>query len=97
MITGVELIAAERQRQIEAEGYTSDRDDAMTDEQLAYAALCYLLYETEGFEWNLWPWDHRQFKPKNTASNLVRAGALIAAEIDRLQRVAKVTDHEHQA
>jgi hypothetical protein len=34
-----------------------------------------------------WPWDDKSWKPsKDPVRNLVKAGALIAAEIDRLQR-----------
>jgi len=54
-------------------------------------------YEVKGFERinpsmmpnlfirSYWPWDIEDFKPKSRISNLVRAGALIAAEIDQLQ------------
>lgn len=35
-----------------------------------------------------WPWDEEWWKPsEDPVRNLVKAGALIAAEIDRLQRV----------
>ena len=34
---------------------------------------------------NLWPWAQDFWKPKDQLRNLVRAGALIAAAIDRLQ------------
>lgn len=35
-----------------------------------------------------WPWDEKWYKPSDDPiRNLVRAGALIAAEIDRLQRL----------
>jgi len=35
-----------------------------------------------------WPWDEEWWKPDNDAvRNLAKAGALIAAEIDRLQRL----------
>lgn len=33
-----------------------------------------------------WPWAKRWWKPKGKIEDLVRAGALIAAEIDRIQR-----------
>lgn len=36
----------------------------------------------------LWPWDAQWFKPKDRRRNLVIAGALIVAEIDRLDREA---------
>ena len=51
MATGIELITAERQRQIEVEGWTPD-----------------------------------------LIRNLIKAGALIAAEIDRLQRAAQTDE-----
>ncbi len=39
--TGVELIAAERQRQMTAEGWTHEHDDEHDDGSLATAAACY--------------------------------------------------------
>jgi len=33
-----------------------------------------------------WPWEFESWKPKDPLADLVKAGALIAAEIDRLQR-----------
>lgn len=36
-----------------------------------------------------WPWDEKWWKPKTTRENLVRAGALIVAEIERLDRALK--------
>lgn len=39
-------------------------------------------------EWRVaWPWDESWRKPKSRREDLVRAGALIAAEIDRLDRL----------
>lgn len=41
---------------------------------------------TEGWGAADWPWDDESFKPSdNPVRNLEKAGALIAAEIDRLQ------------
>jgi hypothetical protein len=37
-----------------------------------------------------WPWSLSWWKPKGRIRNLERAGALIAAEIDRLDRAAKI-------
>lgn len=37
----------------------------------------------------LWPWDWRWWKPKDKRHDLVRAGALIVAEIERLDRAAR--------
>ena len=35
----------------------------------------------------LWPWDRKWWKPKSHRADLVRAGALIIAEIERLDRI----------
>jgi len=94
-MSGTELIAAERQRQIEKEGWSLEHDDKHSSGELARAGICYAM-------WNIiehskivraretiqlwWPWDWEWWKPKDEISNLVRAGALIAAEIDRLER-----------
>jgi len=95
-MSGIKLIAAERQRQIEKEGWSPEHDDQHANFELTRAAVfyaCYAIPEDEGsfitqykppFRW--WPWEWRWFKQKDEVSNLVRAGALIAAEIDRLER-----------
>lgn len=134
---GVGLIAAERARQIDAEGYSPEHDDGHPQE-LANAAACYLhagcsmmahpsslestrrYIERDGDDpaadeifqqmvadpigshfgrrpdggvktphgaWNDWPWEDAAWKPvDDPIRNLVKAGALIAAEIDRLLR-----------
>jgi hypothetical protein len=98
-MNGSELIAAERQRQLDEEGWTPAHDDTHTGFQLAMAADSYLSLVSkpdDGVgkdgkplpEWN-WPWEIDWWKPAPDAiRNLVKAGALIAAEIDRLQRQA---------
>lgn len=90
---GVSLIAFERNRQITAEHFTKDHDAEEHDTgELGLAAAAYALEAVHpGHELNraLWPWDESWWKPKDDPiRNLVRAGALIAAEIDRLQRHA---------
>ena len=88
---GVELIAAERKRQIEEEGWTAEHDDHMHGMgALATAGACYAAFtagrvskEVPG----IWPWDRKWWKPDlNQLRNLAKAGALIAAEMDRLMR-----------
>lgn len=105
MKTGIELIADERQRQVEKEGWTPEHDDAHIRNELPLAAKSYLwhviargwvcetedlksTYKTERADSYCWPWDESWWKPKNPVQDLVRAGALIAAEIDRLNRLA---------
>lgn len=102
-IDGVALIAAERQRQIDEEGWTFEHDDGHTGGALAMAAAVYAaskpifvmkkrFIEGSGdlpvfiFQ-NAWPFSSRWLKPKDRKGDLIRAGAMIAAEIDRLLRM----------
>lgn len=97
MKSGAQLIFEERQRQVDEEGWTRAHDDSHTDGELAKAAESYLSTVTNPDEeenpprpaWD-WPWDKQWWKPSpDPVRNLVKAGALIAAEIDRLQRLRK--------
>lgn len=84
-------IAAERQRQKSVEGWTPEHDDKYHGEELRLAALCYMRAETitqTGVVPASWPWPAHWWKPTNDRRNLVKAGALIAAEIDRMDRAA---------
>lgn len=88
-MNGSELIAAERQRQIEVEGYRSSNDDGYRDGQLVKAAIAYLINVVPcglGSGSQFWPWRKEFWKPYSQRANLIRAGALIAAELDRLDR-----------
>ena len=86
MKTGAELITEERQRQIEVEGYDANHDAGEFINALVDSAISYSLYDTNSsMSESFWPWDMKYFKPKDRQRNLVRAGALIAAAIDRLQ------------
>lgn len=108
MKTGIELIAAERERQILQEGWTPEHDDGHSLGELSEAAACYAMVASanvrgsiaeewpatmlNGFNDSLmsWPWNDEWWKPSDDpARNLIKAGALIAAEIDRLQRASK--------
>lgn len=95
--TGIELITDERKRQIEVEGWNSEHDAEHDNSELALAAVAYALpdnlnYENvcgEDFERSyFFPFHHSWFKEGEGLSGrikeLVKAGALIAAEIDRL-------------
>lgn len=89
MKTGTELIAEERARQISAEGWTPEHDDKHGMSELAMAAVCYATPAAHRGT-TYWPWSSRWWKPtpENRIRELAKAGALIAAEIDRLQRAA---------
>ena len=104
MKTGIELIADERKRQIEIEGYSAQHDLQHKATEFIYAALAYteaarvgvnisesgLDYSSElvaafkADKGQNYPfgWD---FKPSSDIRDLTKAGALIAAAIDRLQ------------
>lgn len=88
-MTGIELITQERQRQIEAKGWTPEHDDRHKHGELYIAASCYMCLDDFENAPELWPWRRAKWKPKGRIDNLVRAGALVAAEIDRLQRLAR--------
>ena len=86
MSDGAELIAAERLRQVTAEGWTPEHDAEHTDGSMVRAAVCYASYgQKASAPYPLWPWADSWWKPSDDPiKNLVRAGALIAAEIDRI-------------
>lgn len=74
--TGAELMAAERRRQVEEEGYDLEHDRQHGWYTLGRAANAYRYGDR-----NLWPrgWD---WKPKDRLSDLIRAGALHLAAAD---------------
>lgn len=92
---GVSAIAMERMRQIEKEGWTADHDDSHQCGEMATAAACYALTHARWIEGGateigdeMWPWDREWWKPStDRVRDLEKAGALIAAEIDRLKRL----------
>lgn len=93
-MTGAELIARERERQIQEEGYDAAHD-AGQGYALARAGVAYAIAGTgvagdpqaDQEAWSWWPWSHAAWKPDDDdmVRNLVRAGALIAAAIDAHQ------------
>ncbi|MFU6495812.1 hypothetical protein ACM79X_13375 [Pseudomonas aeruginosa] len=89
-------VQAERRRQIEAEGWTPEHDDAHSHGQMARAAACYALAGSsapnDGTAALLvslaWPWDEQWWKPSTARRDMVKACALGLAEIERLDRAA---------
>lgn len=92
-MSGIERIAKERQRQIEAEGWTPEHDDGHDNGSLIRAAAMYLGAADGAITDDMlrfWPWSMDWWKPSDDPMrNLEKAGALIAAEIDRLERAAQ--------
>jgi hypothetical protein len=98
---GVQMIADARKRQIE-HGFTSGHDDCHDRGELVEAAACYAAYTARLTRYpgdhaempSAWPFERGWWKPSSDRKEtLAKAGALIAAEIERLQRAEKgVTD-----
>lgn len=102
MKTGIELITDERVRQCAKELFFDEHDDEHVSGELNDAAICYAsaaAKQARGEEMRYikgalsdysnfpFPWEDEWWKPsEDQIRNLVKAGALIAAEIDRLQR-----------
>lgn len=95
-------IANERRRQISVEGWAPEHDDQHSSGELAGAAGCYAKH-VNARQWCFknnpddyqcepepsgWPWEPEWWKPKNPRSDLIRAAALIVAELERLDRAA---------
>lgn len=79
-------VAKERVRQVSEEGWTPEHDDTHTNGALLQAAIAYAA-DVQGW----WPFG-AGFKPKTERENLIRAGALLLAEIERLDRLNAKAD-----
>jgi hypothetical protein len=105
-LLGVDLIRAERERQSSGEGWSAEHDDSHRSGELCDAAISYAraaakqargeshayLKEMAAAGAVPWPWEDGWWKPDaDQVRNLVKAGALIAAEIDRLLRERRET------
>lgn len=97
-MTGIEMIERERVRQANIEGFDFAHDDKHDTGQLAIAAAAYaapddVRHDSSILEW--WPFANSWWKPATDDSTegrvreLAKAGALIAAEIDRIHRAQK--------
>lgn len=99
-------VLAERQRQMNVEGWTPAHDDCHYNNELVAAATCYSshvvamawLHQKHPEEYleepapEGWPinWDDEWWKPSNPRRDLVKAAALLLAEIERIDRTAAV-------
>jgi hypothetical protein len=96
MTEATKLIAQERQRQINGEGWTAEHDALFDRGELVLAAMSYALFgddarSSDEFVPPMWPWSREWWKPNDVDEirHLVKAGALIAAEIDRRLAMAE--------
>lgn len=86
-------VLAERRRQTEVEGFTPGHD-ASDFCELEMAAACYA-GNAGGYVWAegwpgeaVWPWSKKWWKPTTPRRDLVKAGALVLAAIERRDRAA---------
>ena len=114
----LDLIKAERARQIQEEGFTVEHDDLHTRGEMALAAAVYATtHEYRHMELPYpWPWDKKWYKPEpgmepenpnpvqarkpsdeGRIKELVKAGALIVAEIERIQRTIEAKKAQVQS
>lgn len=103
---GIEMIAAERKRQIDVEKFSELHDQCYRNGELTSAAICYAgvakaqekiktyavpIGPTDG----CWPWAQIWWKPSaDPVRNLEKAGALIAAEIDRILAIRSMNENK---
>ena len=93
-------VLAERRRQIEAEGWTPERDDLYKNGELSDAAASYALnagVPMRNLRPPYWPWDSSWWKPSTPRRDLVKAAALILAEIERLDRIQRARGGDSNA
>lgn len=93
-----QAIYEERTRQIYVEEFRPDQDDHYQAGELARAAGAYASIagdaikrsasDTSNMLTTAWPFDRTWWKPSTPRRDLVKAGALILAEIERLDRAA---------
>lgn len=92
--TALGLIAEERMRQRYSLGWTPDHDDTHTNYELPKMAAVYAMPAScrSPAMLTLLPWDVQVKDPRTEAERvreLVKAGALIVAEIERMERQTK--------
>lgn len=95
MRSALELIAVERNKQVTEKGFSEEMDKKYTDGQLSKLAVLYATPDSERIYGDMcdfpvnYPndFDLRYWKPSpcDRIKELVKAGALIVAEIERLQ------------
>lgn len=93
------LIVAERDRQANTEGFAPEHDLDHPEGELAQAGVTYAVPHITP-TWTppdgvsageMWPWFDTEYNPKDKRRDLIRAGALLAAELDRDRAVTPAT------
>jgi hypothetical protein len=98
ILDGISYIKRERDRQKNEEGFSVDGDLEYKNNELTSAAIVYAATEEQrhGFHdlLGLWPFNDSWLKlsPKDRIKELSKAGALMAADIDREIRLAELKE-----
>lgn len=101
----------ERMRQLSTERFSRERDDGYTNAELSRAAIGYANIaalqsrfgvtdeaDLSAYRPHDWPWAKHWWKPSpDPRRNLVKAGALILAEIERIDRATERQEQGCQA
>lgn len=97
----LEEIAEERCRQVNEEGWSPDHDDEHGPFRLSDAAAAYAVYSgaqvAAEMAHKIWPFEKKWFKPDGRyphRKNMVKAAALLVAEIERIDREKEFVDQE---
>lgn len=88
----IALIDNERRRQQLEEGFTTESDIAINaNGELALAAACYALPNMPNEREIIWPWLGGWWKPSpnDRKREIIKAGALLVAEWDRLDAIER--------
>lgn len=103
-MNGREQIEYERRRQTTDEGWSIEHDDEHVYGELYAAGLHYLVHGMStlvGADARPaeppWPFGPEWWKPQTPIRDLVRAGALFLAEVDRLTRITSRSGWAHPA
>ncbi|MCA0850075.1 hypothetical protein [Salipiger thiooxidans] len=105
--TAVEFeILDERRRQIFEEGWTEEHDDEHDESELSLAAGVYALSGSSDSALfdrarqdairELWPFQAHWFRPTGGRRDLIKAAALIIAEVERRDRAAAKAERKAQ-
>jgi hypothetical protein len=81
----LEEVLNERRRQIEVKGFTVEHDRQHDEGELAEAAAAYALYAAHipGAK-DFWPWQYHSFRSGTEREALIKAAALLVADIERI-------------
>lgn len=103
-VCAIRDIDAEREYQIKQKDCQTTRDDTYTDNQLIRAACAYAMHAGNEAQsghpgahdavMQVWPWSPSSFHNCNRRRALVKAAALLVAEIERIDRADQLEESE---